>query len=74
MLSKKNELKDVNRKQVELAKIKSDFDGLKPDIALICDRLVLFAEIRSKVRNQSVQFQETLKGGMGALTNMVSHL
>ncbi|KAF6748031.1 hypothetical protein DFP72DRAFT_1146861 [Ephemerocybe angulata] len=64
LLSKKNELKDVNRKQVELAKIKSDFD------ALICDRLVLFAEIWSSVRNQSVQFQETLKGGMGALTNM----
>ncbi|KAF6744317.1 hypothetical protein DFP72DRAFT_929721 [Ephemerocybe angulata] len=68
--SKKKELEDVNRKQKELAKIKSDFDGLRPDIALICEKLVLFAEIWSSVRSQTVQFQETLKGGMDALTNI----
>ncbi|KAF6744295.1 hypothetical protein DFP72DRAFT_826182, partial [Ephemerocybe angulata] len=51
--------------------IKSDFDGLRPDIALICEKLVLFAEIWSSVRSQTVQFQETLEGGMDALTNIV---
>ncbi|KAF6748032.1 hypothetical protein DFP72DRAFT_583515 [Ephemerocybe angulata] len=67
--SRKNELKDVNQKQLAIAKIKSDFDGLKPDIALICEKLVLFAEIWSSVRSQSVQFRDTLKGGMDAVNN-----
>lgn len=70
LASRQKELDEVNKQQKALAKVKSDFDGLKPDIALICAKLILFAEIWSSVRSQAVQFQETLKGGMGALTNM----
>ncbi|EGN94760.1 hypothetical protein SERLA73DRAFT_187807 [Serpula lacrymans var. lacrymans S7.3] len=67
---KQNELIDVNRKQAALAHLKTDFDGLKPDIALICDKLILFAEIWSSVRSQAVQFQKHLQGGMNALGNL----
>lgn len=70
LAAKQADLADVNRKQVALAHLKSDFDGVKPDITLICDKLVLFAEIWASVRSQTVQFQEQLKGGMGAITNM----
>ncbi|KAJ2927005.1 hypothetical protein H1R20_g10099, partial [Candolleomyces eurysporus] len=67
---KKDALEDVNRRQQVLANLQSDFDGVKPDISLICEKLVLFAEIWSSVRSQSVQFQEHLKGGYGAETNL----
>ncbi|KAJ2924806.1 hypothetical protein H1R20_g12280, partial [Candolleomyces eurysporus] len=67
---KQNALAEVNRKQQALANLQSDFDGVKPDIALICEKLVLFAEIWSSVRSQTVQFQEHLKGGMDAVTNL----
>ena len=50
LLNKQNALADLNRKQEALANLESDFKGLKPDIALICERLVLFAEIWSSVR------------------------
>ncbi|EGN94763.1 hypothetical protein SERLA73DRAFT_187819 [Serpula lacrymans var. lacrymans S7.3] len=70
LIGKQNDLIDVNRKQAALAHLKTDFDGLKPDIALICDKLVLFAEIWSSVRSQAVQFQEHLKGGSSAGSNM----
>ncbi|RXW16928.1 hypothetical protein EST38_g8925 [Candolleomyces aberdarensis] len=67
---KQDALAEVNRKQQALANLKTDFDGVKPDIALICEKLVLFAEIWSSVRSQTVQFQEHLKGGMEAVTNL----
>ncbi|KAF5323039.1 hypothetical protein D9611_009337 [Ephemerocybe angulata] len=67
---KQADLADVNRKQEALAQLQSDFDNVKPDITLICEKLVLFAEIWSSVRSQTVQFQEHLKSGMDALTNM----
>ncbi|KAF6748029.1 hypothetical protein DFP72DRAFT_820981 [Ephemerocybe angulata] len=67
---KQADLAEVNRKQAALAQLQSDFDGVKPDITLICEKLVLFAEIWSSVRSQTVQFQEHLKGGMDALTNI----
>jgi len=70
LAAKQAALAEVNRKQQALAHLKSDFDGVKPDIALICEKLVLFAEIWSSVRSQTVQFQTMLKGGMGAITNM----
>jgi hypothetical protein len=63
-------LAEVNQKQEALAHIKTEFDGLRPDIALICNRLVLFSEIWSSVRSQTMQFQEHLKGGEGAETNL----
>ncbi|CCM02048.1 uncharacterized protein FIBRA_04124 [Fibroporia radiculosa] len=67
---KRNALEDVNRKQQNLAHLKTEFDGFKPDISLICEKLVLFAEIWSSVRSQAVQFQEHIKGGMVALTSL----
>ncbi|CCM02035.1 uncharacterized protein FIBRA_04111 [Fibroporia radiculosa] len=66
---KLNALADINRKQEALAHLKTEFDGFKPDIALICEKLVLFAEIWSSVRSQAIQFQEHIKGGMAALSN-----
>lgn len=43
------DLAEVNALQEALAHIKTDFDGLKPDIALICDRLKLFGDIWQNV-------------------------
>ncbi|RXW18085.1 hypothetical protein EST38_g7781 [Candolleomyces aberdarensis] len=63
------ELKDVNAKQEGLANIKSEFDGLRPDIALICAKLVLFAEIWNSVRDQTVHFQDQLKIGLEQVNN-----
>ncbi|KAJ2925546.1 hypothetical protein H1R20_g11545, partial [Candolleomyces eurysporus] len=63
------ELADVNAKQEGLAKIKSEFDGLRPDIALICAKLVLFAEIWNSVRDQTVHFQDQLKIGLEQVNN-----
>jgi hypothetical protein len=42
---KQAELTEVNKKQEALAHAQTDFENLKPDIALICDRLALFAQI-----------------------------
>ncbi|KAJ2916563.1 hypothetical protein MD484_g3870, partial [Candolleomyces efflorescens] len=70
LLEKQKALKDVNDKQQALANLKSDYDGMQPDISLICEKLVLFAEIWSSVRSQSIEFQNILKGGLGAVTNM----
>ena len=42
---KQAELVAVNKKQEALAQMQTDFENLKPDIALICDRLALFAQI-----------------------------
>jgi hypothetical protein len=63
-------LAEVNRRQVELAHLKTQFDALEPDITLICEKLVLFAEIWSSVRSQAVQFQGHLRGGMDTESNM----
>jgi hypothetical protein len=46
---KEQELAIVNQKQEALAHLQTEFDGVKPDIDLICQRLVLFAEIWSSV-------------------------
>ena len=48
-LRKQLELAEVNRRQVALAHLKTQFDALEPDITLICEKLVLFAEIWSSV-------------------------
>ena len=48
--AKKTSLADVNRRQTALANLQSDFDSVKPDITLICVRLVLFSEIWASVR------------------------
>ena len=42
---KQADLAEVNKKQDALAHVQTDFENLKPDIALICDRLALFAHI-----------------------------
>lgn len=63
------ELAEVNRLQQALARLKGDFDGLKPDINLICDKLALFGEIWESVRSETVRFQTELKSGMGVVQN-----
>ncbi|KAF8704725.1 hypothetical protein RHS03_06036, partial [Rhizoctonia solani] len=68
--NKRKELAEVNRQQEALAHVKTAFDGLKPDIALICQKLSLFGEIWSSVQAQTRAFQETLKGGMEAISNL----
>ncbi|CAE6422866.1 unnamed protein product [Rhizoctonia solani] len=67
---KQKELDDVNRKQQALSQLKTEFDSLQPDINLICEKLVLFAEIWATVQDQSTQFAQMLKSGMEATTNM----
>ncbi|KAJ2913937.1 hypothetical protein MD484_g6477, partial [Candolleomyces efflorescens] len=67
---KERELAIVNQTQKDLANLQTEFDGVKPDIDLICQRLVLFAEIWSSVRSQAVQIQEALKGATSAPTDM----
>lgn len=43
------ELAEVNAQQEALAHIKTEFDGLKPDINLICSKLKLFGDIWQNV-------------------------
>ncbi|CAE6488256.1 unnamed protein product [Rhizoctonia solani] len=64
------ELADVNRNQQELAQIKTEFDGLKPDIALICPKLALIGEIWPAIRGQALHFRQTLMGGKEAHKNL----
>lgn len=59
----------VNAQQQALARLKGDFDGLKPDINLICERLVMFGEIWQSVRTESIRFQTHLKLGMDAVSD-----
>ncbi|KEP46140.1 putative reovirus sigma C capsid domain protein [Rhizoctonia solani 123E] len=66
---KQKDLADVNRKQQALAQIKTQFDGLKPDIALICSKLALFGDIWASIQGQTLHFQQTLRRGMEALTD-----
>ena len=47
--TKQAELRRVNEKQQALAELKTQFDILRPDIALICDQLVLFGDIWDSV-------------------------
>ncbi|KAJ2918841.1 hypothetical protein MD484_g1628, partial [Candolleomyces efflorescens] len=69
---KEKQLEDANRKQQALAQVQTDIDGLKPDITLISEKLVLFGEIWSSVQSQAMQFQASLKGGLAATTNKAS--
>ncbi|KAG8717481.1 hypothetical protein FRC08_007366 [Ceratobasidium sp. 394] len=69
-LGKQKELEEVNRKQEKLTHLKSEFDAVQPDISLICEKLLLFAEIWSAVHSQTVQFIKYLEGGMHALTDL----
>ncbi|CCM00799.1 uncharacterized protein FIBRA_02841 [Fibroporia radiculosa] len=66
---KKAELVEVNRKQSGLAEIKTQFDGLKPDIALICEKLVIFGNIWQSVSAQCADFGQHLQKGMDALND-----
>jgi hypothetical protein len=67
-LSRKQvELADVNRQQRALAAIKTEFDILKPDIALIADRLIMFGNIWETVSTESRAFGAHLQKGMQAL-------
>ncbi|KAF8756971.1 hypothetical protein RHS01_04168 [Rhizoctonia solani] len=70
LAGKQSKLEDANRKQQALAHLKTEYDGLKPSISLICEKLLLFAEIWSSVRSQTVQFQSYLQGGKDAQTNL----
>ena len=45
-----NQLAEVNRKQEALQHIQTEFEGLKPDIQIICDNLAIFAEVWASVR------------------------
>ncbi|ELU36180.1 DivIC domain-containing protein [Rhizoctonia solani AG-1 IA] len=49
LADKQSKLEDANRKQQALAHLKTEYDGLKPSISLICEKLLLFAEIWSSV-------------------------
>jgi hypothetical protein len=46
----RSDREDANRGQPTLAHLKSDLDGLKPDITLLCEKLALFAGIWASVR------------------------
>ncbi|RXW15453.1 hypothetical protein EST38_g10409 [Candolleomyces aberdarensis] len=66
---KKGELEEVNRKQRELAELKSRYDGLKPDIALIAEKLVVFGNIWDSVSTQIKEFGAILETGLDSLNN-----
>lgn len=65
--AKKAELAEVNRRQKALAELKTQFDGLKPDIALICQNLGVFGDIWQSVSVQCSDFGKHLEKGMDAL-------
>ncbi|CCM02046.1 uncharacterized protein FIBRA_04122 [Fibroporia radiculosa] len=67
--AKKTELAEVNRKQRALAELKTKFDGMKPDIALICEKLVIFGNIWQSVSAQCAAFGKHLEKGMDALND-----
>ncbi|KAJ2925652.1 hypothetical protein H1R20_g11440, partial [Candolleomyces eurysporus] len=67
---KEAELTKVNEKQQALAYLRTQSDGVKPEIDLICDRLLLFAEIWTSVRSQAVQFRDFLKSSANSPTNL----
>ncbi|EGN94764.1 hypothetical protein SERLA73DRAFT_187820 [Serpula lacrymans var. lacrymans S7.3] len=67
--AKKTELAEVNRKQRALAELKTRFDGLKPDIALICEKLIIFGNIWQSVSTQCAEFGSHLEKGMDALND-----
>ncbi|KAJ2924807.1 hypothetical protein H1R20_g12281, partial [Candolleomyces eurysporus] len=66
---KQGELDEVNRKQRELAELKSRYDGLKPDIALIAEKLVVFGNIWDSVSTQIKEFGAILETGLDSLNN-----
>lgn len=70
LANKKAELEAIQNQEKLLGVVKAGLDAWKPGIALICDKLVVFAETWSSVRSQTVQFREHLLGGMGAITNV----
>ncbi|KAJ2930016.1 hypothetical protein H1R20_g7082, partial [Candolleomyces eurysporus] len=67
---KEKELATVNEKQQALAYLQSQSDGVKPEIDLICEKLILFAEIWSSVRSQAVQFRNFLQASTNSPTNL----
>jgi len=68
--NKKNDLARVNEQQQQLANLQTQYEGVKPDFALICEKLVLFSKIWLQVQSQAIQFQDHLKTAPGAETNM----
>lgn len=66
----KSDLAEVNKQQEALAHVKSEFDQLKPDINLICEKLTLFGQVWQSIRADSVSFQTHLKQGMEAATDV----
>jgi hypothetical protein len=69
--AKNAELAEVNRKQQALAELKTEYDGLKPDISLIAAKLVIFGNIWDSVSTQVKEFGAILETGMSSLTNEV---
>jgi len=65
--SKQVQLAQVNLRQQALAELKTEFDILKPDIALIADRLIVFGNIWQTVSTESRAFGAHLEKGMQAL-------
>ncbi|KIJ58202.1 hypothetical protein HYDPIDRAFT_171360 [Hydnomerulius pinastri MD-312] len=58
---KQAELAEVNRKQEALAHIKSEFDGLDPDIKIISSSLSLFADIWRQFHGEAEEFAKVLR-------------
>ncbi|KAJ2925329.1 hypothetical protein H1R20_g11798, partial [Candolleomyces eurysporus] len=66
---KQSRLEAIKAKQQLLGQAKAAFDAWKPNIALVCDKLVLFAETWASVRSQTLQFRDHIQGGLEAATN-----
>ncbi|KAJ2914798.1 hypothetical protein MD484_g5627, partial [Candolleomyces efflorescens] len=66
---KQSTLEEVNSRQEVLANLQSDFHGVKPDIALVCAKHGLLAEIWPSIRSQAEFFKEHLQEGMDVITN-----
>ncbi|KAJ2914564.1 hypothetical protein MD484_g5834, partial [Candolleomyces efflorescens] len=66
---KKAELEEVNRKQQALAELKTEYDGLKPDISLIAAKLVVFGNIWDSVSAQVQEFGTILEQGLSSLSD-----
>jgi len=59
--SKEEELQKRTDDQQALVNIQKDFNSLKPDFLLICDKLNYFAELFAQLQDEATQFIEHLR-------------
>ncbi|KAF5323042.1 hypothetical protein D9611_009334 [Ephemerocybe angulata] len=58
---------DAKSKEGSLASLLSELSGTKPDLVLICDTLVKFADVSLSIHDQTLYLAQQLKGGVAVV-------